>query len=189
MIDDEKQSIQECTHEGCDQKGEFKAPLSPKLLHQYQWFCLKHIQEFNKSWDFYQGWSQKEIEIDTKEKYTWRRPSWKINQEKTSPFDETFIRKKLENFYSSDFFLENFGTYTKHDSESIPFNLLNKDEKAAFEFFKLAPTKNFKQIQKTFKQLAKKYHPDHNQGSKKAEATFKKINQNYVVLKKILAKL
>jgi curved DNA-binding protein len=39
------------------------------------------------------------------------------------------------------------------------------------------------EISKAFKKLARKYHPDFNQGNKDAEGTFKDINEAYEVLK------
>ncbi len=39
------------------------------------------------------------------------------------------------------------------------------------------------EIAKAFKKLARKYHPDFNQGDKKAESKFKDINEAYEVLK------
>ena len=37
-------------------------------------------------------------------------------------------------------------------------------------------------IKKAFRQLARKYHPDLNKGSKEAEEKFKEINEAYQVL-------
>ena len=39
------------------------------------------------------------------------------------------------------------------------------------------------EISKAFKKLARKYHPDFNQGDKEAESKFKDINEAYEVLK------
>ncbi|HEY7973728.1 MAG TPA: DnaJ domain-containing protein, partial [Ktedonobacterales bacterium] len=38
------------------------------------------------------------------------------------------------------------------------------------------------EIKKSFRQLARKYHPDVNPGNKQAEARFKEINEAYEVL-------
>jgi len=39
-----------------------------------------------------------------------------------------------------------------------------------------------KDIKKRYRELARKHHPDTNQGSKKAEETFKRISEAYEVL-------
>ena len=46
----------------------------------------------------------------------------------------------------------------------------------------------WEEIQKMFKILVKKYHPDKNQGSKKFEDKLKKITLAYSQLKKTLGK-
>ena len=39
------------------------------------------------------------------------------------------------------------------------------------------------EIKKSYRKLAMKYHPDQNQGDKKAEQRFKEINEAYATLK------
>ena len=43
-----------CDHPGCLEKGEYKAPKDRKLK-EYYWFCLKHVQEYNQKWNYYDG--------------------------------------------------------------------------------------------------------------------------------------
>jgi len=56
------------------------------------------------------------------------------------------------------------------------------DFKDYYEILGVAPTADKKVIQQTFRQLARKYHPDVNPGNKDAEEKFKTINEAYQVL-------
>lgn len=56
------------------------------------------------------------------------------------------------------------------------------DFKDYYELLGVAPTADKKVIQQTFRQLARKHHPDVNPGNKDAEEKFKTINEAYQVL-------
>jgi curved DNA-binding protein len=56
------------------------------------------------------------------------------------------------------------------------------DFKDYYEILGVPPTADKKLIQKTFRQLARKHHPDVNPGNKEAEEKFKTFNEAYQVL-------
>jgi len=56
------------------------------------------------------------------------------------------------------------------------------DFKDYYEILGVAPTADKKEIKQTFRQLARKHHPDVNPGNKDAEEKFKTINEAYQVL-------
>jgi curved DNA-binding protein len=56
------------------------------------------------------------------------------------------------------------------------------DYKDYYEILGVAPNADKKLIQQTFRQLARKHHPDLNPGNKEAEEKFKTINEAYQVL-------
>ena len=56
------------------------------------------------------------------------------------------------------------------------------DFKDYYEILGVPPNADRKVIQQTFRQLARKHHPDVNPGNKKAEEKFKTINEAYQVL-------
>ena len=56
------------------------------------------------------------------------------------------------------------------------------DYKDYYEILGVAPNAEKKIIQQTYRQLARKYHPDLNPGNKEAEEKFKTINEAYQVL-------
>ena len=38
-----------CNFPDCELEGDYRAPTGYESLNDYQWFCLEHIKEFNKS--------------------------------------------------------------------------------------------------------------------------------------------
>jgi curved DNA-binding protein len=56
------------------------------------------------------------------------------------------------------------------------------DFKDFYEILGVPPNADKKVIQQTFRQLARKHHPDVNPGNKDAEEKFKRINEAYQVL-------
>lgn len=51
-----------------------------------------------------------------------------------------------------------------------------------YQVLGVSKTASSEEIRKAYRELAKKYHPDHNPGNKKAEEMFKEINEAYAVL-------
>lgn len=44
-----------CANENCTEEGLYPAPVSRYSQKKYQYFCLEHIKEFNKSWNYFEG--------------------------------------------------------------------------------------------------------------------------------------
>ena len=63
-----------CDMPGCAQAGEFKAP-KDRGLNQYYYFCLPHVQEYNKAWDYFSGMSPADIEEQIFKANIWDRPT------------------------------------------------------------------------------------------------------------------
>src|SRR5689334_4757383 len=65
-----------CDVRGCREAGCFKAPRSREALHDYRWFCLDHIREHNRKWDFFAGFDRDQIEQFIRDATTGHRPTW-----------------------------------------------------------------------------------------------------------------
>ena len=63
-----------CDMPGCACAGEYKAPKS-REENDYFWFCLEHVQEYNKAWDYFSGMSHAEIEQQIIRGALWDRPT------------------------------------------------------------------------------------------------------------------
>ena len=163
---------QKCAHINCNKIGNFKAPISRENINEYIYFCIEHIREYNKKWNYYEGLNNEEIESEIRKATTWERPTWPIRDGVKKNWDNMNFE-----FYDFDN-LNNKEAEKKNENFSI-------DEIKAFKIFNISPTKNIEIIKKAYKKLVKKYHPDYNMGNKEYENKIKEINQAYNDIKDI----
>lgn len=158
-----------CDQDGCEAAGEFRAPKNASSNREYYWFCLEHVREYNKAWDFYRGMSPEEIEESRLSDVTWNRPSWPVGG----------WRKLLENAR----YLDGIDPFLKTAMQqpAIP-----RDVQKALTILDLTLPLTLETLKVQYKKLAKRHHPDLNAGDKAAEERLKVVNQAYQVVKKHL---
>ena len=172
-----------CEKDECQEIGKFKAPISRNNLRKYKWFCIDHIREYNKNWNYYDGMNEDEIEASIKNSSTWERPTW--------PTKNGLNGK----WYSLDFQINDFDNVFQNNNVKEDFKVDNnnrifsKNELEAFNKLGLKPSMDINIIKIAYKKLVKKYHPDNNGGNKDYENKLKIINQAYADLKKSLDKI
>lgn len=159
-----------CEKNGCECAGEFRAPKNAYTLREYYWFCLDHVREYNKEWDFYRGMSLEEIEASRVSDITWNRPSWPVGG----------WRALLENAQ----YLDGMDPFLK-TSPRAP--ALPQEVQKALVTLELTFTVTLEALKTQYKKLAKLHHPDLNAGDKEAEERLKAVNEAYRVVKKYLA--
>jgi hypothetical protein len=67
-----------CEAPGCRLCGEYRAPLARDRLDQHRWFCLEHVRDYNKKWDYFAGLDAEAIEQHIRADTIWRRPVWPL---------------------------------------------------------------------------------------------------------------
>ena len=177
----EKKFFRKCDRTDCNEEGGFRAPKSRILLNEYYFFCLEHVKEYNKSWDFYKGLSVNQIENSMRDDIIWNRPSWPL---KGNPHK---VIEQINNFFSDDF--DEFN-YRKEDNSFFKNKLLDekltKEQNKALFTLGLKLPLTLEKIKKNYKKLVKIFHPDVNGNNKKAEEKFKEINKSYkIILEKL----
>ena len=167
-----------CEWKNCKENGRFKAPIEKDNSKNYKWLCKIHIKLFNKNWNYFKGMSQHEIENFVKSDLTWHRPTQKFGT------SDNFFNILWNNALSDKFNL--------FKEEKIFNNLkdrkLSEKDKDAFKIMELKFNADWSSIQKKFKTLVKKFHPDRNAGNKQFEDKLKKVTLAYSHLKLIIAK-
>jgi len=179
----EKTHYKKCDSPKCNEKGEYRAPKSRINLNEYFYFCLDHIKEYNKSWDFYKGMSVEQIENSMRNDTFWDRPSWPLKNSFKNIFDE--FNEYVEDFVKNDDDKIN-DTFFKN---KLLDESLSLEEAKALKELDLKMPISLEKIKKNYKKLVKIFHPDVNGNNKDAEEKFKQINESYkLLLKKFMKK-
>tara|TARA_B100001750_G_C15275846_1_gene479928 strand:- start:107 stop:625 length:519 start_codon:yes stop_codon:yes gene_type:complete len=167
-----------CEWYNCNENGDFKAPLERDNSKNYRWLCKEHIKSFNKNWNYFDGMNQEEIESFIKSDVTWHRPTQKFGS--------------ADNFFSilwNNALNDKFNFFKKDgDINKLNEKKLSERDKDAFRIMDLELNASWPIIQKKFKSLVKKFHPDKNAGNKQFEDKLKKITLAYSHLKIIMIK-
>ncbi len=178
IIDKDKVELPKraCDHKGCNQSGEFRAPKSRNDLRNYYYFCLEHVREYNAKWNYFEGFTEEEIFNQYDRDAGWDRPT----QPATAPL---ILEQRL---MSMAFKLRGiFGETAQNNKPSKPVN----KEMEALSVLGLPPHSDFNKIKQRYRELVKRHHPDTNKGDKRAEERFKVINNAYITLKNVYARL
>lgn len=167
----ERKAVRQCDHPGCADEGEFRAPQARDRLHEYYWFCLSHVREYNAAWNYYAGMSPDEIELEVRHDTTWQRPTW--------PLGMKGCNRRFAFTVNDPFGV--FGTESAEEQRQRARPLTPEEE--AMKVLELVETPTLKGLKARYKELVKRHHPDANNGDKAAEERFKTINQAYNTLK------
>ena len=162
-----------CDWENCEQIGSYKAPLEKDNRRKYRLLCLEHIKLFNKKWNYFSDMTDQQVEYFIKSDLTWHKATKSFGSSENffNILWNNALEDKLNIFKSSSF--KEYASNTDQD---------------ALDIMDLKYDSKWEEIQKQFKTLVKKFHPDKNNGSRKFEDKLKKITLAYSQLKMSIGK-
>ncbi|TFF19931.1 molecular chaperone DnaJ [Jiella endophytica] len=167
-----------CAWEGCDEAGLYKAPLGRDFEGQYLNFCVDHVRQYNKSYNYFSGLNDDAIQKYLKDAMTGHRPTWSMGR---SGSTQSTARSGRAGSRPRD-----------------PFNLFGEDgaprpetrrpkvrplEKKAFENLGLEAGATGEAIRRRYKDLVKQLHPDANGGDRGQEDRLREVIQAYKLLR------
>jgi len=177
-----------CSHSGCTEKANYPAPKNRSFPTSYNtlfpfleekpseklWLCLKHVREYNQKWDFFAGMDTHQIDSFYKDAITGHRLTWKNS--------ERIGREKLDYVYDAAYrFSMGLDIETELPERN---NLVDPEtESGAMRILGLSYPINKTDMKSRYRELAKKLHPDKNNGGKISEEKLKTINIAYAFLK------
>ena len=167
-----------CDWKNCKEIGQYKAPIEKDNSRNFRYLCLEHIKIFNKSWNYFSDMDDEQVEYFIKSDLTWHKPT------KSFSSSENFFKVLWNNALEDKIFI-----FKNQSFKDFKKSKLSEKDRHALEVLGLKYEEKWVDIQKKFKGLVKKYHPDKNHGSKKYEDILKKITLAYSQLKMSASKL
>jgi DnaJ domain len=176
-----------CEAAGCEHQGGYRAPKGRGREGQYYNFCLDHVREYNKSYNYFAGMPDIEIDSYQKSASTGHRPTWTMG---VNNKDGLSSANRDPRFAWSAAFTDPFGMFggdiprskPKSEPERRPLRNL---ERRSFAALDLEGTESGAEIKARYKALVKRLHPDANGGDRSSEDRLRQIIQAYHYLRSV----
>jgi curved DNA-binding protein CbpA len=171
-----------CSWEGCVGKGNYKAPLGRGHEGEYRWFCLDHVREYNRTYNYFAGMSDDDVIAYQRDAITGHRPTAPIGVRGAAA--ARAARATWSGMTDDPFGL--FGTQTPggHARPEAETRRPKGPEREAFEVMGLPDTASKEAIKARYKTLVKRHHPDANQGDRSSEDRLRSVINAYTVLRR-----
>ncbi len=160
-----------CHKDGCQMPGKYRAPKSADNLDEFVWYCLDHIREHNKKWNFFEGRATLTPEQAAAENNVWGRPTQPFgDQGKSAPVDPELAAWQRLGFDDPHEVLGANATLNpakgqrRANSRRLPPTVSK-----ALEILDARDTMTKTEIRKVYKALVKDLHPDMNGGRRDDE--------------------
>ncbi len=169
----------ECAWEGCAAPATFKAPRGRDHEGQYLNFCVDHVRLYNKSYNYFSGLGDEDIQKYLKDSLTGHRPTYPMgsNSSGAMPSTKPSGRPKRWNGARPR---DSFNLFTE---DPAPRRKARTLEVKALQTLGLPENAPAETIRLRYKALVKQYHPDSNGGDRGSEDRLREVIQAYKLLR------
>jgi hypothetical protein len=177
-----------CQWQGCTEPAAYRAPQGRQREGQYYHFCLDHVRDYNKSYNYFAGMAPDDIDAYQKASATGHRPTWTMGVNAKGPRRAApgtgQPRQWSAEAYDMFGVLGGDGFTRARTAEAKPERRpLHNLERKSFAILDLEGTESRAEIKSRFKALVKRLHPDANGGDRSSEDRLREIIQAYNHLK------
>jgi curved DNA-binding protein CbpA len=178
-----------CSWPGCDRPGGYRAPKGRGREGEYHFFCLDHVRDYNKSYNYFAGMSDEDVAAYQKASMTGHRPTWSSGVNAWAATGFTSAAQSHMNGYNRNFQTSDpFGFFEQvrkggEGADGAPKRPVRNAERRCFTTLDLHEDSTPEEIKARFKALVKRHHPDSNGGDRASEDRLREIIQAYNYLK------
>lgn len=179
-----------CEWPGCEGRGVYRAPSSPERLNDFRWFCLDHVREYNRAWNYFDGWSEDDLDAQARADRTWERPTWTLREGmRRRPQSWPHAEGRAWARWGFSDPLDVLGeAATRNPGEpreqARRFRRLTRDEQRAMDTLGLPHEVEARsEVRARYRELVKDLHPDMNNGARTDEARLARVIRAWDILK------
>jgi len=180
---EDRKKTNQCQWDSCDEMAVHKAPKGRGQEGSYYTFCLKHVREYNKSYNYFEGMSQSDLSKYQKSAMLGNRPTWKLgvdNKDQLGNFSAEEILKRIKSNRINDY----------SDKENLDQNNPRRQKignaaKKALYVQEIENNSSSDEIKNRYKLLVKRHHPDLKGGKESTDEKLIEIIKSYRYLKSV----
>lgn len=171
-----------CDHIGCAKPGAHRAPKSRERVNEYWHFCLDHVTEYNRRWNYFAGMTDAELAAYQAREEVGHRPTWSLKSGKGDRLSAS--ARGFKPGQRSD----PFGMFHSSGPDAgapapKQTRRLTRLQVLALEALSLDENADAAQIRARYAEQVKRWHPDSNGGDRGAEVHLQRVVQAYQTLK------
>ena len=162
-----------CEWQGCAEPGLYPAPKGRGHEGEYHRFCLEHVREYNKSYNYFAGMPDDDVVKHQKDDTIGHRPTWFVGVNSWARNRATRNGEKRNGFAYRFTTREPFGVFGAKprpapNQTGEPERPLRRAERKCLRQLNLEDTATKAEIKARFKDLVKRHHPDRNGGDRRS---------------------
>ena len=167
-----------CAVRGCDEAGEFRAPVHPSGFDgpgTWRLLCLDHVREHNAKYNYFDGMSPEEISEAQSPLAGWERATRAFATARGDP------APAWSDFADPlDAISGRFGTRRRAPTTSR----FSGPERNALEVLGLGQESDLHAVRQRYSELVRRYHPDRNGGDRRHETKLGQVIEAWQLLRK-----
>jgi curved DNA-binding protein CbpA len=182
---EKKVSAPVCSWEGCEAPGTHKAPCGRDREGQYLHFCVDHVRQYNKSYNYFSGLNDTDIQSYLKDSLTGHRPTWKMGANGSGATGaangNAGANGKGRRWTGRA--RDSFNLFDEGEAREVRRPKVKTLDLKAMQTLGVPENANAETIRLRYKALVKQYHPDANGGDRGSEDRLREVIQAYKLLK------
>jgi DnaJ domain len=182
-----RESCPSCQWKGCAEPGLYPAPKGRGREGEYHRFCIDHVREYNKSYNYFAGMPDADVVKHQKDDTVGQRPTWFVGVNSWARNRASKSGERRNGFAHR---------FTTHDPLGVfgssaggatptgdPVRPLRRAERKSLRLLNLEDTATKSEIRARFKDFVMRHHPDRNGGDRRSEDKLREAIQAYNYLR------